>query len=108
MSWPPGQAQVDFGQAEAIIAGVRMLLHLLVVTFPFSNTRFVQAYHGETAECVCHGLRQIFEHVGVAPRVLVPDYVPRNIIRLLWPVGLCGPDRRAPVVAGLVWPIRAT
>jgi transposase len=73
LTWPPGQAQVDFGQGVAIIAGVRLVLHLLVVTFPFSNTRFVQAYRGETAECVCHGLRRIFEHIGSAPRVLVFD-----------------------------------
>lgn len=73
LAWPPGQAQVDFGQGVAIIAGARMLLHLLVVTFPFSNTRFVQAYRGETAECVCHGLRRIFEHAGFVPRVLVFD-----------------------------------
>src|SRR5665811_769710 len=55
--WPAGTAQVDFGQAEAVIAGVRLVLHVLVVTFPFSNMRFVQAYRGETSECVCHGLR---------------------------------------------------
>lgn len=71
--WPAGSAQVDFGQAEAIIAGVRTLLHVLVVTFPFSNMRFAIAYRGETAECVCDGLRRIFTHLGVAPRVLVFD-----------------------------------
>lgn len=71
--WPAGSAQVDFGQAEAIIAGVRQLLHILVITFPFSNMRFVQAYRGETAECVCHGLRTIFERMGAAPRHLVFD-----------------------------------
>jgi len=71
--WPAGTAQVDFGQAEAIIAGIRQVLHLLVVTFPFSNMRFVQAYRGETAECVCHGLRKVFEHIGAAPRHLVFD-----------------------------------
>jgi transposase len=71
--WPAGTAQVDFGQAEAVIAGVRQLLHILVVTFPFSNMRFVQAYRGETAECVCHGLRTVFEHIGAAPRQLVFD-----------------------------------
>jgi hypothetical protein len=52
--WPAGTVQVDFGQAEAIIAGIRQILHILVVTFLFSNMRFVQAYRGETAECVCH------------------------------------------------------
>ncbi|MFC5932049.1 IS21 family transposase [Cryobacterium melibiosiphilum] len=71
--WPAGTAQVDFGQAEAIIAGIRQILHIFVVTFPFSNMRFVQAYRGETAECVCHGLRTVFDHIGAAPRHLVFD-----------------------------------
>lgn len=62
--WPAGTAQVDFGPAEAIIGGMRQVLHLLVVTFPFSNMRFVQADRGETAECACHGLRKVFEHIG--------------------------------------------
>lgn len=69
--WPAGTAQVDFGQAEAVIAGIRQVLHVLVVTFPFSNMRFAQAYFGESAECVCHGLRTVFEHVGAVPRHLV-------------------------------------
>lgn len=73
LSWPAGTAQVDFGQAEAIIAGIRMVLHVLVVTFPQSNMRFAQAYRGETAECITHGLRVIFEHAGAAARELVFD-----------------------------------
>src|SRR5699024_9837726 len=73
LAWPAGTVQVDFGQAEAIIAGVRMVLHMLIVTFPFSNMRFAQAYRGETAECITHGLRTIFEHIGAAPRDLVFD-----------------------------------
>ena len=71
--WPAGTAQVDFGQADAIIAGKPQTLHIFIVTFPFSNMRFVQAYRGETAECVCHGLRTVFDHIGAAPRVLVFD-----------------------------------
>ncbi len=71
--WPAGTAQVDFGQAEAIIGGIRQILHIFVVTFPFSNMRFVQAYRGETAECVCQGLRTVFDHIGAAPRHLVFD-----------------------------------
>ncbi len=71
--WPAGTVQVDFGQAEAIIAGIRQVLHIFLVTFPFSNMRFVQAYRGETAECVCHGLRTVFEHIGAAPRHMVFD-----------------------------------
>ena len=71
--WPAGTVQVDFGQAEAIIAGIRQVLHIFVVTFPFSNMRFVQGYRGETAECVAHGLRSVFEHIGAVPRHMVFD-----------------------------------
>ena len=67
LAWPAGQAQVDFGEAEAMIGGIRTLLHIFIVTFPFSNMRFVQAYRGETAECVCDGLRRVFEYIGVVP-----------------------------------------
>lgn len=48
LAWNPGTVQVDFGEADAIIAGKRTTVHALVVTFPFSNMRFVQAYRGET------------------------------------------------------------
>ena len=71
--WPAGTAQVDFGQAEAIIAGIRQVMHIFLVTFPFSNMRFVQAYRGETAECVAHGLRTVFEHINAVPRHMVFD-----------------------------------
>ena len=73
LEWPAGTVQVDFGQAQALIAGVMTVLHVLIVTFPFSNMRYAQAYRGETAECVCHGLRTIFEHIGVVPPMMVFD-----------------------------------
>jgi len=73
LSWQPGVIQVDFGQAQAIIAGMKMVLHMLVVTFPASNMRYVQAFRGETAECVCAGLRTVFEHVGAVPRLMIFD-----------------------------------
>jgi len=71
--WAPGVAQVDFGQARALLAGVMATLHVLVVTFPYSNMRFAQAFFGETAECVCRGLRTIFEHIGGAAREMIFD-----------------------------------
>lgn len=73
LAWQPGTIQVDFGQAEAILAGIRTVVHVLIVTFPYSNMRYAQAYRGETAECVCHGLRTIFEHAGMVPTMMVFD-----------------------------------
>lgn len=73
LDWDPGTVQVDFGEAEAFINQEQRTVHVLVVTYPFSNMRFAQAYRGETAECVCHGLRTIFEHVGSVPRQMIFD-----------------------------------
>lgn len=70
---PAGSAQIDFGQARALIAGEETTVHFLAVSFPYSNMRYVAALPGEDAECVCHGLSMVFERVGMAPRVLVFD-----------------------------------
>lgn len=73
LEWEPGSAQADFGEAVAIIKGQRVVTHMLVVTWPYSNTRYAVVLPGETAECVCDGLRTIFEHVGRAPARIVFD-----------------------------------
>ena len=71
LAWAPGTAQVDFGQARASIAGVERVVHFLVVSYPYSNMRYVAALPGETSGCVCHGLGEVFARVGMAPRVVV-------------------------------------
>lgn len=71
LEWAPGTAQVDYGLAKAVVAGVERTVHYLAVSFPYSNMRYVAALPGETTECVCHGLLQVFGHMGMAPRVLV-------------------------------------
>ena len=71
--WPPGQMQVDFGQADFRIVGVRTRMHNLVCAFPFSNVGLAQVFYGETAECVCEGLSAVFEHIGGVPRKIVFD-----------------------------------
>ena len=45
----------------------------LVVSFPYSNDGFAQVFGGETAECVCQGLKNIFKYIGGVPRLLVFD-----------------------------------
>ncbi|NVN00510.1 transposase [Arthrobacter sp. SDTb3-6] len=89
--WPAATMQVDFGQGEAIIAGIRQVLHILIVSFPFSNMRFVQAYAGETAECVCQGCAPSLNTSAPYPRHMVFDYVPRNIIGIQVPQFLLAP-----------------
>ena len=71
--WTPGEAQVDFGEADFIVYSQKERLHYLVVDFPFSNVGFVQVFRGENAECVCQGLLDIFNYIGGVPSRLVFD-----------------------------------
>lgn len=71
--WMPGEAQVDFGEADFIIYGAKRRVHYLVVDFPFSNVGLAQVFYGENAECVCQGLLNVFTYIGGVPRRLVFD-----------------------------------
>ncbi len=71
--WEPGYAEVDFGEADFFENNIQVRRKYLVVSFPYSNYPFVQLFGGETAECVCQGLKDIFERIGGVPKVLVFD-----------------------------------
>lgn len=71
--WHPGEAQADFGECDFILNGERRVCRYLVLSFPYSNAAFVQCFLGETAECLCQGLMDIFQYVGGVPRRLVID-----------------------------------
>lgn len=84
LEWHPGEAQVDFGMAQAVVGGDRVDVHCLVVTFPYSNMRYCVALPGENAECVCAGLRTVFEHIGAVPLTLVLDNATGAGHRIAW------------------------
>ena len=71
--WHPGETQADFGEAECVCQGETGRKKYLTVSFPFSNNGFNQMFNGETAECVCQGLRDLFEYIGGVPPVIVFD-----------------------------------
>lgn len=48
--------QVDFGRVLAVIGGERTGVHCLVVTFPYSNMRYVVALPGENVRGVGDGV----------------------------------------------------
>ena len=73
LSWLPGEIQVDFGEADFRVRGVLTRGKYLTVTFPHSNVGLTQVFWGETAECVCQGLRSVFEFIGGVPRRAVFD-----------------------------------
>ena len=65
LEWAAGSMQVDFGMARARIAGEMADVHCLVASLPYSNMRLCVALPGENAECLCHGLMLVFEHIEV-------------------------------------------
>ncbi|MCL1981651.1 MAG: IS21 family transposase [Clostridiales bacterium] len=71
--WAPGTVQVDFGEADVIKDGKQIRLKFLTASFPYSNNGFSQFFGGETAECVCQGLKDIFKYIGGVPQLAVFD-----------------------------------
>jgi len=71
--WHPGEAQVDFGESDFYERGVLIRKKYLTVSFPYSNDGFSQVFGGETSECVCQGLQDIFAYIGGVPNVLIFD-----------------------------------
>jgi len=73
LEWAPGTAQVDFGEADFQEGTGLTRMSYLTVSFPFSNQGFSQVFRGETAECVCQGLLDVFTAIGGVPTLLVFD-----------------------------------
>lgn len=73
LSWLPGECQVDFGEADLGVRGVTVRGKYLTAAFPHSSVGLAQVFWGETSECVCRGLGNVFEFVGGVPRRAVFD-----------------------------------
>lgn len=71
--WHPGEAQVDFGETDVFLGGIQTRVHYLTLSFPYSNVGLAQIFLGETSECVCQGLLDMFEYIGGVPSRLVFD-----------------------------------
>lgn len=73
LEWVPGECQVDFGEADFRVRGTVTRGKYLTASFPHSNVGLSQVFWGETSECVCEGLKNVFAFIGGVPRRLVFD-----------------------------------
>jgi len=64
---PPGEAQVDFGEAEFYERGIRYRGYYLNLSLPYSNAGYMQLFKGQNQECLLEGLKTIFEHMRCVP-----------------------------------------
>ena len=88
LTHPPGHAQVDFGEALAVIGGVERKIHFLAMSLPHSDACFVKAYPGETTEAFCDGHVAGFAFFGGVPRSILYDNTRIAVARIL------GDDKR--------------
>jgi transposase len=79
----PGHAQVDFGEALAVIAGEERKIHFFAMDLPHSDACVVQAYPAETTEAFCEGHNVSFEFFGGVPRSILYDNSKLAVARIL-------------------------
>jgi transposase len=80
---PPGHAQVDFGEAMAVIGGMARKVHFFAVDLPHSDASFVKAYPAETTEAFCDGHVAAFAFFGGVPRSILYDNTTLAVARIL-------------------------
>ncbi|MFN7594916.1 MAG: IS21 family transposase, partial [bacterium] len=73
LAHPPGHGQVDFGEAVAVIGGVRQKIHFFCMDLPQSDACFVKAYPRETTEAFLDGPVSAFAVFGGVPLSLLYD-----------------------------------
>ena len=67
LSHPPGEAQVDFGFADVWLQGEQTKVALFVMTLPYSDAIFIQAFPRECTEVFLEGHKRAFEFFGGVP-----------------------------------------
>jgi len=83
LAHPPGHAQADFGEADAIIAGVELRMHFFVMTLPQSDACFVAAYPAATAEAWLDGHNRALTFFGGVPQSILYDNDKCLVARIL-------------------------
>ena len=84
LAHPPGHAQVDFGEALAVIGGVERKIHFLAMSLPHSDACFVKGLSrrddGSLLRWPCRGGSAFF---GGVPRSILYDNTKIAVARIL-------------------------
>ena len=88
LAHPPGHGQVDFGEAVAVIGGVRQKIHFFCMDLPQSDACFVKAYPRETTEAFLDGHVAAFAFFGGVPLSLLYDNTTIAVAKI------CGDGKR--------------
>jgi transposase len=80
---PPGEAQVDFGQALVKMNGVLRKVSFLAMVLPYSDAGFVMAFARECTETFLEGHVQAFKFFGAVPKRIAYDNTRVCVSRIL-------------------------
>lgn len=80
---PPGNAQVDFGEAFVVVDGVEQKGHFLALDLPHSDAPFVEIFPKETTEAFCQGHVDAFAFFGGVPRSILYDNTKIAVAQIL-------------------------
>jgi transposase len=84
LSYQPGQTgQVDFGEAQVIIAGEQIKVQLFCLRLGYSKQPFVTAVPTQAQEAFFEGHVRAFDFLGGVPRELVYDNLKAAVKRIL-------------------------
>ncbi len=83
LAHPAGEAQVDFGEALVVIAGVERKAHYLVMDLPQSDDCFVAAFPAETTEAFLEGHVRAFAYFGGVPTRVLYDNTRIAVAKIL-------------------------
>jgi transposase len=83
LAHPPGHAQVDFGEALAVIGGLECKAQFFAFDLPQSDACFVKAYPAETSEAFCDGHVAAFAFFGGVPLSILYDNTKIAVARIL-------------------------
>jgi transposase len=82
LAHPPGEAQVDFGEAEISLDGQPAKVALFVMTLPYSDALFVRAFPRECTEAFLEGHVRAFAFLGGVPRRISYDNLKIAVARI--------------------------
>jgi transposase len=90
LEFEPGQdAQVDWGQAEVILAGEQVTVQFFVLRLCYSRKIFVMAFPSQKQECFLAGHVAAFHFLGGIPQRLTYDNLKAAVKKIF-----IGPDRQ--------------
>ncbi len=83
LSHPPGEAQVDFGFADAVVAGAPTQVAVFVMSLPHADAVYCQAFPRECLETFLEGHVRAFAFFGGVPRRIAYDNTKTAVAKIL-------------------------